>query len=62
MDIWTELLSQDPARIRKSFKQLNQAEKITARAHLIKMTNEDGWHPQQIQSAQIALDAIIDIP
>lgn len=62
MDIWTELLSRDVARIRKTFSQLTQTEKITARAHLIKMTSEEGWHTEQIKSAQIALDAVKDIP
>ncbi len=62
MDIWTELLSRDEPLIRRAFSQLNQTEKIAARAHLIKMTTEDGWHPEQIRSAQAALDAIKDIP
>jgi hypothetical protein len=62
MDIWTELLSREESRIRTAFQQLNQTEKITARAHLIKMTTESGWHLEQIHSAQIALDAIKDIP
>jgi hypothetical protein len=62
MDIWTEILSRDPARITLVFKQLNSSEKITVRAHLIKMTTEDGWHEGQINSAQIALDAINDLP
>ena len=62
MDIWTEILSREPARIILAFKQLNSTEKITVRAHLIKMTTEDGWHPEQIKSAQIALDAIKDLP
>lgn len=62
MEIWIELLSRDEHRIRKAFSQLNQAERISARAHLIKMTTEDGWHLEQVRSAQAALDAIKDIP
>ncbi|MBN2043755.1 MAG: hypothetical protein JW757_01945 [Anaerolineales bacterium] len=62
MDTWTELLSREEPRIRKAFTGLNQTEKIAARAHLIKMTTESGWHPEQTRSAQIALDAIKDIP
>ncbi|MFN2145355.1 MAG: hypothetical protein ACK2T7_08365 [Anaerolineales bacterium] len=62
MELWDEILSRDDARIRKAFSSLNQTEKITVRAHLIKMTTEDGWHPEQIHSAQTALDAIKDIP
>ena len=62
MDIWTELLSREQTRIRHAFTLLSQTEKITARAHLIKMTTESGWHEEQIRSAKIALDAIKDIP
>ena len=62
MDIWTEILSREPGRIRETFQQLNTAEKISVRAHLIRMTNEPGWHPEQIQSASIAIEAIKDLP
>jgi hypothetical protein len=61
MDIWTEILSRNEEQIRQSFLSLSQTEKITIRAHLIKMTTEPDWHPQQIKSAQIALDAVKDI-
>jgi len=62
MDIWTEILSRQPKRIRETFHQLNTAEKISVRAHLIRMTNESGWHPEQIKSAAIAIEAIKDLP
>ena len=62
MDIWTEILSRNEEHIRQTFLSLSQTEKITVRADLIKMTTEPDWHPQQIQSAQIALDAVKDIP
>ena len=62
MDIWSEILSREPTRIRETFKQLNSAEKIAVRAHLILMTSEPGWHPEQVKSASIAVDAIKDLP
>lgn len=62
MDIWTEILSREPNRIRKAFKNLTRSEKLRVRAHLIRMTNETGWHPEQIKSASLALEAIKDLP
>jgi len=62
MDIWSEILSRQPERIRRTFQNLNREEKITVRAHLIRMTTESGWHEAQIASARIALDALKDVP
>lgn len=61
MDIWSEILSRQPARVQATFQRLNAEEKITVRAHLIRMTTEEGWHEAQITSAKIALEAIQDI-
>jgi len=62
MDIWSEILSREPQRIRRTFQGLNSEEKITVRVHLIRMTTEDGWHEAQIASAKAALEAIKDVP
>ncbi|HSG24854.1 MAG TPA: hypothetical protein VLA32_01965 [Anaerolineales bacterium] len=62
MDIWTDILSREPNRIRETFKQLNTAEKIAVRAHLIRMTSDPDWHPEQVKSASIAIEAIKDLP
>ncbi|HAY84967.1 MAG TPA: hypothetical protein DCY42_08610 [Chloroflexi bacterium] len=62
MDIWSEILSRDPSRICKTFLDLNLEEKVTVRAHLMRMTSEDGWHPEQIKSASVALDALHELP
>lgn len=62
MDLWTEILSRDPARITAAFRRLTGAEKIRVRAHLIKMTSEGGWHPEQVRSASISLEALKDLP
>jgi hypothetical protein len=62
MDIWSEILSRNPERIRHAFQTLNTQEKISVRAHLVRMISEDGWHPGQVQSASIALEAIKNLP
>jgi hypothetical protein len=62
MDIWTEILSRQPDRIRAAFQDLNTHEKITVRSHLVRMTSETGWHPEQIKSASIAIEALKDLP
>ena len=62
MDIWTDILSREPQRIRQTFKQLNTDEKIAVRTHLIHMSSDPGWHPEQVKSASIALEAIKDLP
>ena len=62
MDLWTEILSRDTKRITAAFQRLNRSEKISVRAHLVKMTSEDGWHPEQVRSAAISLEAIKDLP
>ena len=59
--LWNNILSRKPERIRETFLSLNMQEKITVRAHLIKMTTEDGWQPAQIESARTALEAIKDL-
>lgn len=60
--LWTELLSRQPERIRAAFIPLTCTEKIGVRAHLIRMTTEHGWHPEQVRSAAAALDALRETP
>jgi hypothetical protein len=62
MDIWSEILSRQPERIRAAFRNLNTQEKITVRSHLIRMTSETGWHPEQVKSASMAIEALKDLP
>lgn len=62
MDIWSEILSRQPSRVRATFEGLNAEEKLTVRVHLIRMSTEPGWHEAQITSAKVALEAIKDIP
>ena len=62
MDVWTEILSQKITLIWNAYERLNEEEKIAVHAHLIKTTTEEGWHPEQARSAQIALNTIKEIP
>lgn len=56
-DLWDALLSRDPERIQKTYRDLSESDRKAVVDHLIKMGTEDGWHSTQKQSAQIALDA-----
>jgi len=57
-DLWTNLLSRNEADILSAFKMLNKEDKTTVINHLNKMVTEDGWHPEQVHSAEYALDLI----
>jgi hypothetical protein len=57
-EIWDAILSRDIARIIKTWHKLNQDEQLSLTAHLERMVNEDGWHTEQVTSAQSALDTI----
>lgn len=56
--IWTEILSRNVMRIRSAYTSLATEEQSQVAAHLRKMVSEEGWHPEQVISAQIALEAI----
>ena len=56
--LWDNLLSREVGKIKSSFQHLNQSEQNAIIEHLNRMTSEDGWHPEQKKSAQIALKEI----
>ncbi|HNR01914.1 MAG TPA: hypothetical protein PKK59_05205 [Anaerolineaceae bacterium] len=56
--IWDGILSREEARIRSAFHMLDQSSREVVFQHLQKMSREDGWHPEQVNSARIALDVI----
>jgi menaquinone-dependent protoporphyrinogen IX oxidase len=58
--VWSEILSRQPARIKTAFAALSPDDQAQVNAHLRKMVNEEGWHPEQVASAQAALEAIGD--
>ncbi|GIV66880.1 MAG: hypothetical protein AB1457_04495 [Chloroflexota bacterium] len=59
---WENLLSRNPAQIEKAFLELDQNSKQAVIAHLQKMANEPGWHPEQVKSALAALKIISSLP
>lgn len=60
MDIWTEILSRQPERIQAAYRLLTLEEQDYVLAHLARMTSEPDWHPEQVRSAQMALNALND--
>jgi NADH:ubiquinone oxidoreductase subunit E len=56
--LWDSLLSREPEKIKSTFHHLNQSERSAVIEHLNRMTTEDGWHPEQKNSALIVLQII----
>jgi hypothetical protein len=56
--VWEALLSRDENQIRPAYQALDAETRQAVGAHLRVMTSEDGWHPEQVISAQAALDVI----
>jgi hypothetical protein len=56
--MWDHLLSREPERIQVAFAALNAAERVNILAHLHRMAEEEGWHPEQRASALAALKAL----
>ena len=57
-NLWDHLLSRQPELIQAAFQSLAPQEQRDVLAHLQRMVSEAGWHPEQIASAQAALDSI----
>ena len=55
---WEEVLSSEPARIRRAWRTLTDEEARAALEHLRKMAQEPGWQPVQQQAAADALRAL----
>jgi hypothetical protein len=55
---WDGILSRDPQRITQVFNGLSSKDQQVVLHHLRKMTSESGWHPEQVISAQTALDVL----
>ena len=54
-EFWEDLLSEEPARIRRAWKELTDEECAAALEHLRRMSEEEGWQPAQKQAAATAL-------
>ncbi len=56
--IWENLLSRQPRLIRAAYKILDAETQAAVLVHLRVMASGEGWQPEQIKSAQAALDFI----
>ncbi len=59
--LWEDLLSRQTERVRAAFAGLLPAEQKAVLAHLQRMSDEAGWHPEQRRSAQAALQALLPL-
>lgn len=57
---WDQLLSRDSQTIKNCFAALTKDSQQTVLVHLKEMTTGAGWHPEQVKSASIALEAILE--
>jgi hypothetical protein len=58
--LWDALLSRQPDLIRSAFTSLDASDQTKALAHLRRMATEEGWHPEQRQSALAAMAALAE--
>lgn len=56
---WDAILSRNSELIQIACSELDEKERMELIAHLRRMVNEEGWHPEQRKSAQAALDIIL---
>ena len=59
-EFWSDILSEEPLRIRAAWVMLEAEEQDAVRAHLMRMATETGWAEVQRLSARAALQAISD--
>lgn len=55
---WDHLLSREPDQILAAVHALDEETRQRVIAHLQSMASEEGWHPEQRKSAQVALEVI----
>jgi hypothetical protein len=60
-EIWDDILSRRPARIKRRFDLLEIASRKEVIQHLNRMVSEEGWQEPQVISAKAALDALKDL-
>ncbi len=59
---WSEILSEDPARVLGALRGMGEAERQAALAHLRRMAEEDGWSEAQSRRARVALSITAAVP
>jgi uncharacterized protein YdeI (YjbR/CyaY-like superfamily) len=61
--LWDQLLSRQATQIQAAFASLTPEDQKAIVAHLSRMVEEEGWHPEQRLSARMALQALAkDLP
>jgi hypothetical protein len=55
---WDNLLSREANKIETAWRSLPQAYRKDVRDHLVAMVTELDWHPEQVKSAEAALNVI----
>lgn len=61
-ELWDDLLSAEPARIRQAWGKLTDEESLAVLDHLRRMQAEPGWQPAQRQAAEVALRIVREQP
>lgn len=56
--LWNALLSRDEKVIRAAYDTCTQSERHNILSHLKKMTAEQGWQEEQVNSAKFALKVL----
>ena len=56
--VWEQILSRDPELIQAMYEELTMDEQMAVLKHLNIMISEEGWHPEQVKSAQVALKTL----
>jgi len=59
-DLWDALLSRNPSKVQVAFLGLERNQQNFVLQHLNRMVSEVGWHPEQRESASVALKALTD--
>jgi hypothetical protein len=59
-EFWSEVLSEDPARVQDALRILTRVERAGVRVHLQAMAEDAGWSTGQRRRARAALVAIQD--
>ena len=55
---WESLLSRQPDQIQAAFDSVDKITQAQVLEHLRQMVSEEGWHPEQVLSAQTALEIL----
>lgn len=55
---WDHILSRQPDLVQEAFNDLDVEGQQAVLAHLRRMASEEGWHPEQVLSAEAALAAL----